>query len=350
MSAIRVFFSLVVLMSLWGCSTKSDTYPALKLERKIGVILPMSSSRVATDVVDGMKLAQKLHNASVSPSDKMKLVFEDVSDSSKNPPLKALERLTADGIRVFCVGFDKDILLVHKLFSAMDGAFFNFMITYPPATLLGKNSTRIFFNSAQEGDMMASFEKTSPIHSSKYAIVSEDSPIGKSTGDFLNFSISTPTRKVFREYFTTGETNFDVFAKHIVYQNPRAIFYIGSGHEFNALESSLQSCGYKGLLLKNRGFRLFDSYATSSRAVVAKFELLSENKFKELFRREYGREPSVFAAWGFDGANLLFRAMKASGYELSGIRKSFLESKYEGAMGILMFDSSADCTAELLIK
>ncbi len=352
MDILKYFFAIVVFVSVFGCATKDKSAQDEKLERKIGVILPLESNLVARDVADGMRLAVKLHNTSVPAQERFQVFFEDVDKQKKKTPLKVLERLSSKGVRVFCAGFDAEILPVHKLFSSMNGAFFNFLMTYPPASVLGKNSTRMFFNSAQEGDMMASFESTSKVTSLTYVIIAEDSSIGKSASDFLSFSLSSKTRKVIREFFTKGEKNFDLFAEQIVAQNPKAIFYVGDGTEFASLSRALKSREYKGVLVKNRGSLLFDKSSYFGYGVCAKFELdknFSKN-FKDAFAREYKREASVFAAWGFDNANILFNAMKSSDFQMSSLRGQFINASYSGAMGKLIFDSSADCTAELVIK
>ncbi len=352
MDILKYFFAIVILICSFGCATKDTSARDEKLERKIGIILPFENNLAARDVADGMRLALKLHNTSLPRDKHFQMFFEDVDKQKKKTPLKALERLSAKGVRVFCAGFDAEILPVHKLFSSMNGAFFNFFMTYPPATVLGKNSTRIFFNSAQEGDMMASFESTSKVTSLTYVIVAEDSSIGKSASDFLSFSLSSKTRKVIREFYTKREKNFDLFAEQIVSQNPKAIFYVGDGSEFASLSRALKSRDYKGILVKNRGALLFEKSPYFGYGVCSKFELDRNfsKDFKDAFAREYKREASVFAAWGFGSANILFSAMKNSDFHMSSLRGEFLNASYSGVMGRLIFDSSADCTSELVIK
>ncbi len=351
MKILKQFFIFAIYACILGCASEKDFITNSKLKRQIGVMLPLSKSDSARDVADGMRMALKKRNSKLSSDNQFQFYFEDI-DKKKNSPMKALGRLTENGTRVFCIGFDAEILPVHKLFSSMDGAFFNFLMTYPPASILGKNSTRIFFNSAQEGDMMASFENKSKLSSLTYVIASEDSPIGKSAGDFLAFSLSSQTRKVIREYFSKGENNFDIFATEVVHQNPKVIYYIGGGAEFEFLAKALKKCNYKGLLVKNRGLVAFEKVLFFGKGVVSRFEVEDNfsSQFKNMFACEYGRAPSVFAAWGFDSANILMDAMETSDFQLHALRGNFLNTSYNGAMGRLIFDSSADCSAELLIK
>ena len=347
------FFKLLLLTTCFlcvcACSSKVDLAFERKLERKIGVILPLSNSRVATDIADGIALALAEFNSSHKQSDKFEFYFEDIN--AKNPPLKAVSNLSEKGVRVFCVGFDKEIIKVHKLFSGMSGAFFNFMMNYPPATVQGTNSTRMFFNIAQEADMLAECalkkdgEKT-------FVILSEDSSAGKSAGDFLNFSISASDRKVFRDFFTKGETRFDIFASQIITQKPRAIFYIGDGYEFPYLEKSLKQNGYKGLLYRNRGMDLSVRPSPHSKCSISLFEkcLSFSEKFKQTFFHKFSRKPSVFAAWGYDSANLLITAMISSDFQVSKMRDQFCNVQKQGVVGNLKFDSSADCTVDLILE
>ena len=339
-------FALAALL-LQGCASESGGAGA-PAARKIGAILPLKNP-AAIDALDGMKLAAEIRNAAIAPELRFEILKAD-SDTGARGHLKIISDMSARGARVFCAGFDGEILKSHKIMSGMGGAFFNFMMIYPPATLEGKNSTRMFFNSAQECQMLAAKANAVKGGGKVFAVLSEDSPMGKSAGDFMAFSISEADRKVFRDYFSKGEGDFNVFAAQILHHSPRAIFCIGAGGEFAALEAALARAGYGGLLLRNRGF-LKSPARGAGIAVAARFESRPKTgagrAFCENFKKKYGREPSVFAAWGFDGANALMDAFEKTGGDPAKMRAQFTSVKKRGVLGELSFDSSADCTAEL---
>ncbi len=352
MNFLKILLSLVLLVVMASCKTDVSLDFERPFEKKVGIVLPLSTNQSARDIADGMAMAVAEFNASQGKDGIVEFFFEDIGEN-KNKPLNAISRLTERGVRVFCVGFDKEIIMQHKMFSNFSGAFFNFFMSYPPATIQGSNnSTRMFFNVAQEADIMAEYALKQK-GSKTYVILSEDSAWGKSAGDFLNFSVSASDRKVFRDYFTTGEKSFDIFAKQILYQNPKAIFYVGDGCEFEYLENALKRASFKGILLRNRGMQLNVEKSSYSKVCLTKFETCNTDKIKKFktdFQNKFSRQPSIFSAWGYDSANHLIQAMYKTNFTLSKMRKQFCNVEKNGVVGTLKFDSSADCTTDLTLK
>ena len=319
-----------------------------KASKAIGVVFPMSS-QVSHEILDGMNLALTEVNNTLPEQEHFQLVRGNSENSGG--VLKEVENLFSQKVRVFCLGFDSDVILSHKVLSSMSSGFFNFMMTYPPATLNGKTSTRIFLNGAQEADLMASVVKGDKTIK-RIAILSEDSFIGKSVGDYLNFCVATAERKIYRDYFNSGEKSFDIYAMQITAEKPSVIFYIGSGKEFTALQKALNNAGFKGKVVKNRGYLLHDNTIATHKILYKSenFESKLGKDFHKKFVAKYNRNPSLFSAYGYDNVKLLVSAMQKANFRVSGIRNSFVNKNYEGASGKLSFDSSADCTAELDLK
>lgn len=346
---MKIFQSLIVCFCalLFGCAGGSDN-GGVRAAAVLGVMLP--ENEAGRDVLDGMRLAAEL-----LPECRGFSIFAEPAPKSATDALRTVGRLSSMGVRVFCVGFDSEILAFHKIYSSMGGAFFNFFAEYPPATLSGENSTRIFFNGAQLGDMLSAKFDSMP-RAKTAAIVSEDSDIGKSLGDYLNFCVSIQTRKIFRDFYSAGETKFDIYARGIVLQKPDAIFYAGSGAEFPALRDSLRAAGYSGMLFQMRGIKPLSPVNNGDARTLCAFSEfeISPNaeakKFAAAFEKKYGRAPSVFAAWGFESARLLASALAAADFDATKMRAFFKSRKYDGVLGTLYFDSSADCSAKLILR
>jgi ABC-type branched-subunit amino acid transport system substrate-binding protein len=65
----------------------------------------------------------------------------------------------------------------------------------------------------------------------------------------------------------------------------------------------------------------------------------------------FGAEPTWKSAYGYDSIMLLARAVEKSRFMPSKMRDYFTNLKYEGAVGKLEFDKTADSTSELsLVK
>ncbi len=348
-----------VLLSSCSLAERENWSASTRAAPELGIILPVSTSSAARDAADGATLAAEEFNA--SSKTEIAVSVEDNS-AGANATLAAVEKLSRKNVRLFCVGFDPEILPCHKLLSNINGGFFDFLIEYPPAVLLGKNAARIYFNGAQQADKLAAhFAKTAPAKNAEIAIISEDSPYGKSLGDYFNFTLATSERKIIRDFFAKGETRFDIYARHITARNPAAVFYVGTGGEFSALKTALARAGFTGRLYKNRGF--FDVQPTHASAakpalrtttISAPFEIASARtregrSFAASFEKRFGRPPSVYAAFGYDGAKALIAAAARNNFDISKLSSEFKNTRTDAATSTLVFDSSGDCTALLNI-
>ena len=343
-----MFFAAAICAAFLGCvgvSEKKADFAA----PKIGFILPMKEP-AAADVLDGARLAaQELADGGA----KFDILSRDVSGGAN--PLKAVADLSGEGVRVFCAGFDANIIAYHRTMSSMGGAFFNFMMFYPPATLEGKNSTRIFFNGAQEGGILsAALLKNGGAPLGDITAVCDDSPEWKSMADFAGFELSSSERKMYRDYFTRGESRFDLFAKQIMPLKTSAALYFGGGAEFDAFFKAMRNAGYDRPVARTRGLAPFVRGRDGVYMAVSAFEdgvrTAEGARFAKAFEEKYGRKPSAFAVYGFDSVKLLAKAMLDSGFDVSKMRRSFVSVSRDCAAGRADFDSSADCTTPMVLK
>jgi branched-chain amino acid transport system substrate-binding protein len=75
-------------------------------------------------------------------------------------------------------------------------------------------------------------------------------------------------------------------------------------------------------------------------------------KFSDSFQKKYNREPSAFAALGFDAFNLVIDAIKRAGSaDPKAIRDALAVTKdYEGVTGMITLDFNGDATKDAIIK
>lgn len=344
-----MFFAVVVCAALFGCVGGGEK-KAEFAEPKIGFILPMSEP-VAVDVLDGARLAAEELAAGGA---EFGILSRDVSGGES--PLKAVADLSENGVRVFCAGFDANIIAYHRAMSSMGGAFFNFMMFYPPATLEGKNSTRIFFNGAQEGDVLAAalLKSCGCAPLGDVTAVCDDSPEWKSMADFVGFELSSSERKMYRDYFARGESRFGLFAKQIFPLKTSAALYFGGGAEFGAFLEAMRNVGYDKPVARTRGLAPFVGHRGGVYLALSAFEdgvrTAEGARFAKAFESRFGRKPSAFAAYGFDSVKLLAKAMLDSGFNVSKMRANFVSVSRDCATGRADFDSSADCTTPMVLK
>jgi len=87
----------------------------------------------------------------------------------------------------------------------------------------------------------------------------------------------------------------------------------------------------------------FDASAITTKAA---------EKFNKDFMEKYEKQPSAFAALGFDAYNLIIDAIKrANSIDPKEIRDAMAETKgYEGVTGIITLDSNGDAVKDAVIK
>jgi len=75
-------------------------------------------------------------------------------------------------------------------------------------------------------------------------------------------------------------------------------------------------------------------------------------KFSDSFQKKYNREPSAFAALGFDAFNLVIDAINRAGStDPKAIRDALAVTKdYEGVTGMITLDFNGDATKDAIIK
>jgi branched-chain amino acid transport system substrate-binding protein len=73
-------------------------------------------------------------------------------------------------------------------------------------------------------------------------------------------------------------------------------------------------------------------------------------KFKKRFRRRYHEPPEIWAAYGYDAANLLIRSMQKAGLNRARILDEMvMEESFEGVTGDIVFDVNFSNIAPLVM-
>ncbi len=351
----RVLRALAIFLTLFcvACSSvkiEQGSYP-------MGVMLPLTGddAQVANDALRGMELARdEINKAGGISGIPLSFVVRDMSDKDFDfaDTINALRR---SGVKVLNIGFDREVIFRHKSISACDDIFVNYLCTYAPVTLGAENSTRVFLNGAQVGDIMATAVDKTQQGERQIVIMNVDNFYGKSNADYLSFCVSSDKAKVYRDVFGRAEKNFDIFSEQIKRLWADYVFYVGDGLTLPDFVSSLSKSAYEKSIVANCGFYNLDFRYTGKSPffrVETKFQqgkvatVVSQN-FVKNYKARYGVEPSWVAACAYDGITLLAEAVKDKKFNPAQMRKFFINKIHNGAMGEIKFDSSADSTMSL---
>lgn len=328
---------------------------------RMGVVLPLggkSADCVAgAEILSGMQIAASEINAAGGVGGKpLRLEIRD-SAQEEFAFSETLASMSDSGIKLFHVGLDDAIVAQYKVFGRLSDCFFNLMTTYPPATTGTDNATRIFVNGAQEGDLLT--EQIEVVDRKQcYVVMNEDTLCGRSNSAYFCFNLNKGTAKAYADAFKRGEKNFGIFSGQIIRLKPRFVFYIGDGTELGDFAKSVRDSGYDGVLLATCGLLPVDAAKPMPGLRFGKLRTAYEcgkvandtsKKFVAAYEKKFGAKPSWLAAYGYDAVMLAARAASEPGVTSGSMRKFFSNKTFEGAMGKLKFDSSADLLSELEI-
>ena len=352
---IKLLYALFLgLLFVVGCATKSDVE---KTAYPIGVVLPLSSdcAVASQEIIKGMEIARDEINSCGGISGiELKLVVKD-SRSTDTTLLETFDSMRRNGVKVFNLGFGKETIYTKKLVSSREDVFVNYMCSYPPITLDMPNSTRIFINGAQVGDIMASVVKRDDDSTIQIVSMNVDNFFGKADGDYLAFNLKLPKTKFYRDVFGEGEKKFDIFGEQIMRLFAEYVFYVGYGTELGEFTEGLAKAGYEKTIVANCALVDVDFKKPEKIKLLqveplftqGKIKTPQSKKFVKSYKAKFGVEPTWRSAYGYDSIMLLASAIEKSRFMPSKMRSYFTNLKYDGAIGKIEFDKTADCTSEL---
>ncbi len=352
---MKIFWFLVCAV-LCGCVSKDSniSYP-------IGAILPMQGELAvaSAEILRGMEVAKDEINARGGIVGIPVRIEKADALSGNVSLLESFDKMRRRGVKVFSIGFGKETIFTKKLVSSCDDVFVNYMCSYPPITLDMPNCTRIFVNGAQAGDVMSKFLKREENEKIQLVTMNVDNPFGKSDADYLSFNLKVGKTKHYRDVFAEGERRFEIFGEQIMRLYADCVFYVGYGAELREFVESLARAGYEKSIVANCGL-LSEDFVVPEKISLYKVETLFEQgkidtpiskKFVSAYEAKYGKKPTWKAAYGYDSVMLLASSVENSRFTPANMREYFKNLKYDGAIGKIEFDSSADSISEMsLVK
>ena len=159
--------------------------------------------------------------------------------------------------------------------------------------------------------------------------------------------------------FKEGDRTFDTQVAVIKQANPQAVVFWGNAAETGPAAAQLRAAGVKAAFY---GFdRLVDpdfvklAGPAAAEGATAAFPFNPEKtdpawtNFVARFQKCYGMKPDIYAAYGYDGAQILIAAIKKAGPNRYRIRDAVLGlDDYDGVTGHMRFDGRWDDIAPIV--
>ena len=158
---------------------------------------------------------------------------------------------------------------------------------------------------------------------------------------------------IIEERFNDGETDFKEQLTRIKETSPDAIMIWGNPKESGLILKQLREMGMKQPVYGSDRMvnpEFLGSAGKWAEGVVTTCQYNPNaddpklKKFQTDYRERFGQEPDVFAAFAFDGMNLIVEAIREAGLNRALIRDLLTDLKtfqgYEGVTGKIIFDAS----------
>jgi len=153
------------------------------------------------------------------------------------------------------------------------------------------------------------------------------------------------------EYYVAGETDFSSVLTTISSKEFDAMYIPGYYQEAGLIIKQARELGIEQPILGPDGFdsetlmnlagskSLNEVYYTTAYTTINASEELEH--FINAYRAEYNEEPNMFAALGYDAANLLIQAIEEAGSsDRAAIQKALLNIEFNGITGSFSFDDT----------
>jgi branched-chain amino acid transport system substrate-binding protein len=187
----------------------------------------------------------------------------------------------------------------------------------------------------------------------RVGLFQQNNRYGKMGGKTIAYIAQTrQSPLIFKEFFESGQTNFDRLVATARQQNPDAIIIWGLYSECGLLVKALRDAGLKIPVIGADGmvapeFIKIAGSAAEGTIVTYPFDDTRNDpvtqRFIAAFSKKYGIRPDSFAAHAYDAVYMMTRAIKIGGLNKAKIRDALAATKeFPGATGPITFNQYND--------
>ena len=351
-----IVLGLISSLRYTGLSVAEDSI-------KIGAVLILSGqiAEIGTAMQKGILIAQDEINSNGGFNGKpLKVIFEDDALLIKGPigaVTSSQKLISSDKIVASLVTAVNDAKPIAPLFEESKIPLVTLWDSNKELESLGDYIFGIGFSTEKSGENMAEF-------------AFNDLNINEIATAFIQDEWSQLIHKSFVEKFTefggkvnelgsysTDETDFKTLITKLEYGNSKAIYFpfVTNPASVNFLKQA-KEFGWDGIVLTGDLVtpELIDLAQDTIEGVYYTQVFAEENDrltgLKEAYLKKFGKEPQliVFTAWGYDGLNIIFEAIKiADSIEPIKINEAVYKIRgLEGATGIITFNEKGSAPKE----
>lgn len=359
-SAITLFLMASLIMISFGCAQKAGKAKEEPKEIKIGAILPLTgdAAEYGNDQRRGILLAMKqLRVINPNLGNRIQLVFEDSQGQSADAvnairkillghPAALLTTLSGASMAMKPMVEEKELLTLT-------------VAAHPELTAGTKYIVRMLPTSAYYAKELAGF-LCSQMDKPTVGVIYANDDFGHSLRDsFTKEHIARGGAISGAESFEKGETDFKSQITKLLGSKPSALFAVGYGKELGMVVRQARELGFSGKIYGTPEISYPDVYTVAGKSLNGTIyvsmwideESQRVKKFKQHYRQDYDRDPSLDSYLGYDEILMLVQAIETTERTRLSLRDAFFEmAGFEGLTGKLTVQSNGDVVFPLILK
>lgn len=340
---------VLALSTLSGCGGDDEV--------TFAAILPLSGGPLAsygTEIKRGIELA--FEEAKTNPDYPYQVELQ-ILDTESDPQraVELLEQVYDEGAIAAIGGVTSDAAMkMVEVADDEDRILISPSASTPRLTGASRNFFRVFPSDHVEGTKMGSFAANN-LKLERVVIVAAESPYGRGIqGVFKNEFERHGGEVVETIEYPPNTSDFSGIIDRVVTLDPDAVYLVDYWRELVQLIEGLHEVGYDGKILTTSAFATSEAVEAAGDAAEGVyftqtvFDVSSEAEpirgFVEEYREDYGEDPGLYAAHGYDAMRVLLEALRQAGSTLPSELYTGMKAitSFPGVTGSLQFDEQGD--------
>lgn len=328
---------------------------------KIGVILSLSGNgaQYGKMIIDGMNLAIKLSNE--NNEQKFNLIVEDDKTEPRDGVSAARKLINVDKVNIILGPIASSVALaVAPICQDNKVIMISPAASTPKLSNAGDFIFRIYPSDDYDGSFLADFSFNKLI-TNRASIIYLNNDFGVGLQNKFSEKYNELGGKILTtEPFPQGSSDFRNQLQKIKRDDSQVLFIIATVKEYATILRQMKELKINRKIVAPVTFddpQIIDLAGNTAEGVYYSRPFFDPNSkddavkmFISEFEREYGTEPSILHALGFDAIKLIVDQIKKNGLDTEKIKSSLYELRdFPGASGKISFDENGDVIKELQI-
>lgn len=327
-----------------------------------------ANSQLIVPSHNGAALAIKQANAKGDLPVELELRAIDNKDANKDTAAPIAQSVIGDASVIATIGggFSGETGAVGQLFSDA-----GMLLISPSATRvdLVAQGWKTFFRGLGDDDSQG--KAVVPLFESlgckNIAVVNDKTAYGQGLAQVVSPAAKAAGLEVVLDEGIEPTTDYTALVDSILAKDPEAVFYAGYASEFQLVARQLREKGYEGLIASGDGSKTAsiakDIGAEHADGVVLLCPCADPNvstdpasqKFVKDFKADFSAEPSIYAAEGYDVANITINAIRecgkggASGVTRACVVEQVRKTNYKGLTKTFEFEANGQVKEQSVV-